>query len=92
MLKSNLTRHGSSTPFETGLSGGMVSGIGTLFSLDHKLCASDYDSDSDSDSVTSENQPYRTLCRPIQSVIILVIKQIGLPLRGRLILFNNHSY
>ena len=27
-----------------------------------------------------------TLCRPIQSVIILVIKQIGLPLRGRLIL------
>ena len=28
----------------------------------------------------------RTLCRPIQSVIILVIKQIGLPLRGRPIL------
>ena len=27
-----------------------------------------------------------TLCRPIQSVIILVIKQIGLPLRGRPIL------
>ena len=32
-----------------------VSGIGTLFSLDHKLYASDYDSDSD--SVASENQP-----------------------------------
>ena len=29
--------------------------IGTLFSLDHKLYASDYDSDSDSDSVASEN-------------------------------------
>ena len=28
----------------------------------------------------------RTSCRPIQSVIILVIKQIGLPLRGRSIL------
>ena len=26
------------------------------------------------------------MCRPIQSVIILVIKQIGLPLRGRPIL------
>ena len=29
----------------------------------------------------------RTSCRPIRSVIILVIKQIGLPLRGRPILF-----
>ena len=28
----------------------------------------------------------RTSCRPIQSVILLVIKQIGLPLRGRPIL------
>ena len=35
------------------VSDGVVSGIGTLFSLDHKLYASDYDSDS----VTSENQP-----------------------------------
>ena len=34
---------------------GVVSGVGTLFSLDHKLYASDYDSDSD--SVASENQP-----------------------------------
>ena len=33
----------------------VVSRIRTLFSLDHKLYASDYDSDSD--SVTSENQP-----------------------------------
>ena len=33
----------------------VVSEIGTLFSLDHKLYASDYDSDSD--SVASENQP-----------------------------------
>ena len=32
-----------------------VSGIGTLFSLDHKFHASDYYSDSD--SVASENQP-----------------------------------
>ena len=28
----------------------------------------------------------RTSCRPIRSVIILVIKQIGLPLRGRPVL------
>ena len=33
----------------------VVSGIGTLFSLNHELYASDYDSDSD--SVDSENQP-----------------------------------
>ena len=38
------------------VSDGVVSGIGTLFSLDHKLYASDYDSDSD--SVASENQPF----------------------------------
>ena len=38
-------------------SDGVVSGIGTLFSLDLKLYASDYDSDSDSDFVASENQP-----------------------------------
>ena len=37
------------------VSDGVVSGIGTLFSLDHKLYASHYYSDSD--SVTSENQP-----------------------------------
>ena len=30
---------------------------GTLFSPDHKIYASDYDSDSDSDSVASKNQP-----------------------------------
>ena len=35
------------------VSDGVVSGIGTLFSLDHKLYASDYDSDS----VASENHP-----------------------------------
>ena len=35
------------------VSDGVVSGIGTLFSLDHKLYASDYDSDSD--FVASEN-------------------------------------
>ena len=37
------------------ISDGVVSGIRTLFSLDHKLYASDYDSDTD--SVASENQP-----------------------------------
>ena len=37
------------------VSDGVVSEIGTLFSLDHKLYASDYDSDSESDA--SENQP-----------------------------------
>ena len=36
------------------VSDGIVSRIRTLFSLDHKLCASDYDSNSN--SVTSENQ------------------------------------
>ena len=34
------------------VSDGVVSGIGTLFSLDHRLYLSDYDSDSD--SVASE--------------------------------------
>ena len=33
------------------VSDGVVSGIGTLFSVDHKVYASDYDSDSDSESV-----------------------------------------
>ena len=37
------------------VSDGVVSEIGTLFSLVHKLDASDYDSDSD--SFASENQP-----------------------------------
>ena len=39
------------------VSDGVVSGIGTLFSLEHKLYSSDYDSDSG--SVGSENQPLR---------------------------------
>ena len=39
------------------VSDGVVSGIGTLFSVDHKVYASDYDSDSDSESVAIENQP-----------------------------------
>ena len=38
------------------VSDGVVSGIGTLLSLDHKLYASDYDSDYD--SVSTENQPF----------------------------------
>ena len=37
------------------VSNGVVSGIGTLFSLHHKLYPSDYDSDSD--AVASENHP-----------------------------------
>ena len=37
------------------VSNGVVSGIGTLFSLDHKVYVSYYDSDSD--SVASENKP-----------------------------------
>ena len=39
-------------------------------------------------SATPEDNEFgnRTSCRPIRSVIILVIKQIGLPLRGRPIL------
>ena len=39
------------------LSDGVIRGIGTLFSLEHKLYASNYNSDSDSD--TSENQPLK---------------------------------
>ena len=38
------------------VSDGVVSGMGTLFSLDHKVYASYYDSDSD--SVASENKPF----------------------------------
>ena len=38
------------------VSDGVVSGIGTLFSLDHKFYASDYDSDSD--FAATENQPF----------------------------------
>ena len=36
----------------------VVSGMGMLFSLDHKLYVSDYDSDS----VASENQPVEVAC------------------------------
>ena len=51
------------------VSDGVVSGIGTLLSLDHKLDASDYDFDSD--SVASENQPLRGNCvtKPFVSLI-----------------------
>ena len=45
----------SASDSEWNVSDEVVSEIGTLFSLDHKLHASDYDSDSD--SVASENQP-----------------------------------
>ena len=47
------------------VSDGVVSGIVTLFSLDHKLYASDYDSDSD--SVASENQPLQDSDRIVQN-------------------------
>ena len=40
---------------EQNISDRIMSSIRTLFSLDHKLYASDYDSDSD--SVAGENQP-----------------------------------
>ena len=44
---------------ERYVSDGVISGIGTLFSLDHKIYTSDHDSDSnsDSDSFASENKP-----------------------------------
>ena len=48
------------------VSDGVVSGIGTLFSLDYKLYASDYDSNSD--SIASENQPLKIL-NLIQSLV-----------------------
>ena len=45
-----------STDHERNVSDGFVGqGIGMLFSLDHKLLASDYDSESD--SLASKNQP-----------------------------------
>ena len=47
-----------SVDHKRNVSDGVVSGIGTLFSLDRKLYASNYDSDS----VVSENQPL-SLCR-----------------------------
>ena len=51
------------------VSDGVVSGIGTLFSLDHKLYASDYDSDA----VASENQPSRLN----KLIIILYSRLLG---------------
>ena len=54
-----------SVDHKRNVSDGVVSGIGTLFSLDHKLYASDYDSDSD--SVVSENKPSSVL------VVLVVI-------------------
>ena len=50
------------------VSDGVVSGIGTLFSLVHKLDASDYDSDSD--SVASENQPLVLVSKSVWIVFI----------------------
>ena len=49
------------------VSDGVVSGIGTLFSLDHKLYASDYGSDSD--SVGNENRMFKayTLLKALRS-------------------------
>ena len=41
------------------VSDGVISGIVTLFSLDHKLYASDYDSGSDD----SENQTLENMCQ-----------------------------
>ena len=52
------------------VSDGVVSEIGTLFSLVHKLDASDYDSDSDSDSVASENQPLVLVSKSVWIVFI----------------------
>ena len=50
------------------VSDGVVSEIGTLFSLVHKLDASDYDSDSD--SVASENQPLVLVSKSVWIVFI----------------------
>ena len=47
------------------VSNGVVSAIGTLFSLDHKLYASDYDSDS----VASENQPLLSRNAPLSKFV-----------------------
>ena len=55
------------------VSDGVVSGIGTLFSLDYKLYTSDYDSDSD--SIASENQPLKIL-NLIQSLVTPKIQML----------------
>ena len=52
------------------VSDGVVSVIGTLFSLDHKLYASDYDSDSDSDFAATENQP-------LSAAVLFIFHVIG---------------
>ena len=54
------------------VSDGVVSGIGTLFSLDHKVYASHYDSDSD--SVASENQPL--VAHTVARCVWLVVKGV----------------
>ena len=54
----------SSLHHNRNVSDGVVSEIGTLFLLDHKLCACNYDSDSE--SVASENdegkESYTKIC------------------------------
>ena len=50
------------------VSDGVVSVIGTLFSLDHKLYASDYDSDSD--FAATENQP-------LSAAVLFIFHVIG---------------
>ena len=59
------------------VSDGIISGIGTLFSLDHKLYASDYGSDSD--SFTSENQPLLNRQENMQLSVGLACENNWLP-------------
>ena len=59
------------------VSDGIVSGIGKLFSLDHKLYASDYGSDSD--SFTSENQPLLNRQENMQLSVGLACENNWLP-------------
>ena len=69
------------------VSDGVASGIRTLFSIDHKLYASDYDYDSDSHSVASENQLYvRSMSRYSATYykwIIFIKIDVSGPLLGR---------
>ena len=56
------------------VSDGVVSGIGTLFSPDHKLYASDYDSDSD--SVASEKPALSLVSTPMFVTALLFQHQV----------------
>ena len=63
-----------SVDHKRNVSDGVVNGIGTLFSPDHKLYASDYDSDSD--SVASEKPALSLVSTPMFVTALLFQHQV----------------